>query len=474
MRATLTLLSDSLSPEDYSKNHSQSHVVFQSGAKRLFMEEADGEIVFRSPDKLDQEGLQKAILDICNLAKTEKRVSLVFTFSNIAEHVEMSSKTLARVLGDYLVDGSYTFDTYKKDKDYSGLESITIDLVPEKFMALVEESAVIGGAVVKARDLCNTPANDLGPEQLRDYAAMITELGAGSVVNKTSDPNFPYGEDSDVLGLVIGVSQGSLDDPAFIVLEYRGDDSATDFSVVTIGKGVCFDTGGLSMKSSDGMLGMHHDMGGAAAALASFEAVVRLRLKVNIVAIVPAVENSVSQAATRPGDILTSMSGLTVEVGNTDAEGRLILADALTFAGKYYPGTKLYVDLATLTGAAGVALGSSYSGLFTTNDRLASDFISYADWSCDPLWRLPIGGEFRKLLDSKVADLNNVQSGSSKNGGASIGASFLSEFAHKAGIDDRHVHVDIAPRMKGPDGLSQGAGTRLLISAIQGFVAKAT
>ncbi len=472
MRATLTFLSDPLGLESFTKNHSQSQIIFQSGAKRLFMDDADGEIVFRSPDKLDQAGLQKAILDICNLAKAEKRTNLVFTFSNIAENMVMSDRELARVLGDYLVDGSYTFDTYKKDKDYSGLESITLDLVPEKFMSTLEESAVIGGAVTKAKDLCNTPANDLGPEELRDYASAITELGGGSVVNKTFDPDMPYGDDSDVLGLVIGVSQGSLDDPAFIVLEYRGDDSSEGFSVVAIGKGVTFDTGGLSMKSSDGMLGMHHDMGGAAAVLASFEAVVRLQLKVNIVAIVPAVENSVSQAATRPGDILTSMSGLTVEVGNTDAEGRLILADALSFAGKYYPGAKLYVDLATLTGAVGVALGSSYSGLFTTNDRLAEDFMGYADWSGDPLWRLPIGGEFEKLLDSKVADLNNVQSGASKNGGASIGASFLHVFARRADIADNHVHGDIASRMKGPDGLSQGAGTRLLIAVIQDFVAK--
>jgi len=472
MRATLTLLSDLLNPEDITKDHSS--VVFYHGPKqRLFMYEDDSRIEFWSPDKLDQTGLQKAILDICNLAKFEKRTNLVFTFSNIVEHVQVNPKNLARVLGDYLVDGSYTFDTYKKDKDYAGLESITVEWVPEKFVALMEESAVIGGAVVAARNLCNTPANNLGPQELRNYADELTDLGAGSVVNKTFDPNMPYGDDNGILGLVVGVSQGSTGDPAFIVLEYRGDESTEDISVVAIGKGVCFDTGGLSMKSSDGMLGMHHDMGGGAAALASLEAIIRLKAKVNVVVLVPAVENSVSEFATRPGDIQTSMSGLTVEIGNTDAEGRLILADALTFAGKYYPNTQLYVDFATLTGAAGVALGSSYSGLFTKNEKLAKDFMSHADWSGDPLWHLPIGGEFRTLLDSKVADLNNVQSGTSKNGGASIGASFLSVFAEKAGIDDRHVHVDIAPRMKGPDGLSQGAGTRLLVSVIQGFVAKA-
>lgn len=472
MRATLTLLGDPLNPESITENHSQ--IVFLSGPnQRLFMYGDDYGIEFWSPDKLDQAGLQKAIMDICNLAKTEKRTNLVFTFSNIVEHVEMNPKALARVLGDFLVDGSYTFDTYKKDKDYSGLESITLDMVPEKFMAIMEESAVIGGAVTKAKDLCNTPACDMGPEQLRDYAEELEALGGDSVRNYSFDPENPSGTYREELGLVVGVHQGADGSGAFIVLEYWGNPDSKDIALVYIGKGVCFDTGGLSMKSSEGMLGMHHDMGGGAAVLASLEAIIRLKMKVNVAIIVPAVENAVSQYSTYPGDILTSMSGLTVEVGNTDAEGRLILADALTFAGKHYPEAKLYMDAATLTGAAGIALGSSYSGLFTTNDTLANGLLNTARFSGDPLWRLPIGGEFEKLLDSKVADLNNVQSGASKNGGASIGASFLHRFAREAGIADRHAHVDIAPRMKGKDGLSMGAGTRLFIETALEF-ARAT
>lgn len=468
MRATLTLLSDLLNPENITEDHSS--VGFFSGPnQRLFMYGDDYGIEFWSPNKLDEAGLQKAILDICNLAKFEKRTNLVFTFSNIAEHVQMSQRDLARVLGDYLIGGSYTFDTYKKDKDYPGLESITVNWVPEKFLTSMEESAVIGGAVVKARDLCNTPANNMRPYDLRMFAEGLKELGGESVIDKSFNPFLPYGDDKDILGLVAGVAQGSAEEPVFILLEYWGNPGSKDITLVNIGKGVCFDTGGLSMKSSEGMLGMHHDMGGGAAALASLEAIIRLKMKVNVAVLVPAVENAVSENATRPGDIHTSMSGLTVEIGNTDAEGRLILADALSFAGKYYPNAKLFTDTATLTGAVGVALASSYSGLFTTNDTLAKGLLYTANVSGDPLWRLPMGGEFEELLDSKVADLNNVQSGPSKNGGASIGATFLHRFAREASIADRHAHFDIASRMKGKDGLSQGAGTRLLIEIAQEF-----
>jgi leucyl aminopeptidase len=272
------------------------------------------------------------------------------------------------------------------------------------------------GSVWLARDLVNTPANDLGPEELAGaFESLAGEAGASLEVT-TGDALLRAG-----FPVIHAVGRASARAPRLIDLAW-GDPGAP--RVTLVGKGVCFDTGGLDIKPSSNMLLMKKDMGGAAVVAGLARAITRLGLPVRLRVLVPAVENSIAGAAFRPGDILTTRKGLTVEVGNTDAEGRLILADVLALADAESP--DLLVDLATLTGAARVALGPDLPALFTPDDALADDLQAVGREVFDPLWRLPLHAPYRKLLESPIADLNNV--GSSPFAGAVTAALFLQSF----------------------------------------------
>lgn len=286
-------------------------------------------------------------------------------------------------------------------------------------------SRIVEG-VTLCRDLINTPSNDMGPAQLESAArALARQFNAK--VNVTSGDelahNFP---------LVHAVGSGSAREPRLIDLTWGTE---TDPKVTLIGKGVCFDTGGLDIKPSSGMLNMKKDMGGAATALALAHMIMARVLRVRLRVLIPAVENSISGTSIRPRDVYHSRKGLSVEIGNTDAEGRLILADALALADEERP--DLLIDFATLTGAARVALGSEVSPFFTDDDALAADLMRAADSEADPVWRLPLWRPYDKLLDSKVADISNV--GSSSHGGAITAALFLRRFV----TTPSWLHLDI-------------------------------
>ncbi|BCX17685.1 MAG: leucyl aminopeptidase [Geminicoccaceae bacterium] len=287
---------------------------------------------------------------------------------------------------------------------------------------------VIAGAIGRARDLINTPANELGPAELEAAAAGVAlEVGASfsSVVGEALlEQNWP---------LVHAVGAASPRPPRLIELVW-GEPGAPKLTLV--GKGVCFDTGGLDIKPSASMLLMKKDMAGAALMLGLAEAVARLALPVRLRVLIPAVENAVGGRAFRPGDVLRSRKGLTVEIGNTDAEGRLILADALTEADGERP--DLLIDAATLTGAARVALGPELPALFTPDDGLARDLLEAGERTAEPLWRLPLHAPYRKYLDSRVADINNA--GQKNFAGAITAALFLKEFV----VETRAwAHLDI-------------------------------
>jgi leucyl aminopeptidase len=315
--------------------------------------------------------------------------------------------------------GAYQFSRYRK------AETRKVRLVLPKEIDGEELTSIIDG-VTLCRDLINTPSNDMGPAELEEAATTLAgKHGATLQVTRGGKlaKNFP---------LVAAVGAGSQRAPRLIDLTWG---KAGDPKITLVGKGVCFDTGGLDIKNDAGMLNMKKDMGGAATALALAHMIMARKLKVRLRVIIPAVENSISGTSFRPRDIYTSRKGITVEIGNTDAEGRLVLADALALADEDEPA--LIVDFATLTGAARVALGPDMPAFFTDDDALAAALAGNAAAENDPLWRMPLWRPYETLLDSKVADTNNVSSGG--HGGAITAALFLRKFV----AAKSWLHLDI-------------------------------
>jgi leucyl aminopeptidase len=304
--------------------------------------------------------------------------------------------------------GSYKFTRYRK-AEANGAKLAMPDGIDGADLSR------IAAGVALARDLINTPANDLGPAELEQAARDLGAQHGANVRTIAGDDlltqNFP---------LIHAVGRASPRAPRLIDLTW-GDRAHPKITLV--GKGVCFDTGGLDIKPDSGMLIMKKDMGGAANVLAAAHMVMDAKLKVRLRVLIPAVENAISGDAFRPLDIYRSRKGITVEIGNTDAEGRLVLADALALADEEAP--ELIVDLATLTGAARVALGPELPPLYTHDDKLAADFARHAERERDPLWRMPLWRAYESLLDSKTADINNV---GGPMAGSITAALFLSRF----------------------------------------------
>jgi len=317
--------------------------------------------------------------------------------------------------------GNYRFSRYRK-ADVPNVKLVPPDGVDASDITRMTEAATL------ARDLINTPSNDMGPEELAQAAEELAKrFGADFdciVGDELPRQNFP---------LIHAVGMASPRAARLIDFTW-GDPSHP--KVTLVGKGVCFDTGGLDLKPSSGMLIMKKDMGGAANVLAAAMMVMGAKLKVRLRVLIPAVENAVAGNAFRPLDIFTSRKGLTVEIGNTDAEGRLVLADALALADEETP--DLLVDLGTLTGAARVALGPDLPPFYTNDETLALDIARVAQQENDPLWRLPLWPAYDGWLDSKVADINNAPSGGFA--GSITCALFLQRFVEAA---KSWLHVDI-------------------------------
>ncbi len=268
----------------------------------------------------------------------------------------------------------------------------------------------------------------------------------------------------------MAVGQGTKEPSQLIVMKYQGATKKAAQPLVLVGKGITYDTGGLNVKPSGAMHDMHLDMSGGAAVIGAMQAIAKLKLKLNVVGIVAAAENSVSAEAMRAGDIFTAMNGKTVEVLHTDAEGRLALADALTYSERFKP--KTIVDVATLTGAALVALGQQASAIMTTNDELQRLLVDLGEESGNYVWPLPLWEEYQKPLKSTRADLANIAANFSRFGGTIEGGAFLQNFAPK---DVPWVHLDMAPRMEsiGSDKLAKGATgepVRLLVTLAEAMV----
>nr|MBA2771325.1 leucyl aminopeptidase [Sphingomonas sp.] len=280
------------------------------------------------------------------------------------------------------------------------------------------------------RELVTEPANIIYPQAFVERCRGMADLGLELEVLD--------GEAMRELGMgaLLGVAQGSVRDARMLVLRWNGG-SDGEAPVALVGKGVTFDTGGISIKPAAGMEAMKWDMGGAAAVVGAMTAIARRKAKANVVAVCGLVENMPDGNAQRPGDVVTSMSGQTIEVINTDAEGRLVLADAITYVQRTYR-PKIVVDLATLTGAIVVSLGHEFGGLFTPDDELASQLLAASAASGDQLWRQPLGDAFDKLIDSPIADMKNV---GPREGGSITAAQFIKRFVENG---TRWAHLDIA------------------------------
>ena len=353
---------------------------------------------------------------------------------------------------------AYSFDRYKtkkKDDDEKPRTvnvSVAVSDVAAAKKAFTPDSSIVDG-VILARELVNEPPNVLYPVEFARRASELRKLGVEiEVLDVKAMTKLK-------MGALLGVGQGSVQPSRVVIMRWNGGKKGEQ-PVSFIGKGVTFDTGGISIKGSSGMEDMKGDMGGAACVVGLMHALAARKAKVNVVSAIGIVENMPDGNAQRPGDIVTSMSGQTIEIINTDAEGRLVLADVLWYVAKNYK-PKFMIDLATLTGAIMVALGTEYAGLFSNNDELAQRLHAVGETTGERVWRMPLGPEYDKLIDSQFADVKNA---GVRNGGSITAAQFLQRF-----VDGTPwAHLDIAgtamgaPKNEINHSWGSGYGVRLL------------
>jgi leucyl aminopeptidase len=360
---------------------------------------------------------------------------------------------------------NHVFDVYKKEKKLKQLKNIilSVDLNTEKTLeALLHRVLAVCEGALLARDWVTTPSNDKKPDQF-SRAILASAKKAKLKTAVLDEKALKEGK----FGAILAVGAGSQNKPRLVLLEYAPQGAKR--TIALVGKGVTFDSGGINLKPSGSLEDMKTDMSGAAAVAATLLSLSRLKPKIRVIGVIPIVENMPSGTATRPGDIIKSHDGKTVEIGNTDAEGRLILIDAMSYVQKKYQ-PEIMIDIATLTGACVVALGEKIAGLFTQDEELADMVMQSSRRTGERLWRMPLPDDYKELLKSDTADISNMSS--SRWGGAITAALFLSEFAK----DTRWAHIDIAGPAsikKGHDYCDAGGtgfGVRLFCDLVQRLV----
>jgi leucyl aminopeptidase len=343
---------------------------------------------------------------------------------------KISTDSAAQAMSEGAMLGLYTFRRYmtKKENGLGEIKELTIFGKTKKSMEqAITRGKIIAEAANYARDMVNEPGNYMTPTQMASAARQLAKKYGLKIQVFDKDKMKELG-----MGGLLGVARGSQQPPKFIVLSYKGR-QASEIDLGLVGKGITFDSGGISIKPSESMADMKGDMAGAAAVLATLSAVAQLKPAINVTAFVPTTENLPSGTALKPGDVISAMNGKTIEVLNTDAEGRLILADALSYAVK--SGAKAIVDTATLTGACQIALGKITSGAFTNNQSLLDKVIAAANEAGEPAWQMPMFDEYKEFIKSDVADIKNI---GNRYGGAITAAKFLEEFVDKT----PWVHID--------------------------------
>lgn len=356
----------------------------------------------------------------------------------------------------------YKFERYRKEKDNKKIDNITIlSKTSKRFSNELKWTKAIISSVYFARDFINTPSNDMTPSDLAKAAVSLKQKNLSVKILEKKDA------EKLGMGAYLSVAKGSKEPPKFIVLEYKGSKGKSAEAgnpLALIGKSITFDSGGISLKPSDGMEKMKYDMAGGAAVLGVLKAASVLKLPVNLIGILPATENLPGGSATKPGDIARSITGKTVEIINTDAEGRLILADAIGYAKRFKP--KAIIDIATLTGACSVALGNEAIAMMGNDRKLLDKIKKSADNTYERVWEMPLFDEYKEYIKSDIADIKNT---GGKTGSLVTAAYFLYEFAEKT----PWVHLDIAStawvekdKPYIPKGAS-GIGVRLIMDLIK-------
>lgn len=379
-------------------------------------------------------------------------------------NVGLADDTIVSLAAQNIPLALYSFSSYRKSLKKKSILSSCDLIFPHAIRDIValkkkiQRSLIVAEEINIARDLSNTPGGDMTPSVLADHAKQ-TGKRCGFRVTVLSEKQMK------VLGMggVLGVSRGSSEEAKFIVCEYTHPSARSDKAVVLVGKGVTFDTGGLNIKPEMGMYEMHLDMSGGASVIHTIAVLARIKFPVKLVGLIPAVENMPGSSGYRPGDILRSFNGKTIEVKHTDAEGRIILADALGYAKKFNP--EVIIDIATLAGSTMLALGQRASAVLSPDQKLLDQLIHAGETSGDRVWPLPLWPEFKADIASDFADMANI--GKSRFGGTIIGATFLHEF-----VPNTHwAHIDIASTMTSlpEDHLapgSKGSGVNLLVTFI--------
>jgi leucyl aminopeptidase len=440
-----------------SKNTNES--ILEDNAKTLYL---------KSDEVMTLRKLEKLVRKMVVKAKESKAKVLAFDVAHfVFPGNKISDLEFGEIIGANLVIANYEFTDYKTPpKEGFDLlnEVIILGSMNSEMKQGIEKGKMIGEEVNKTRSLANTPGGDMTPnilaqkakEAVKGLPVKVTVLGEKEMKAKK-------------MHTILSVGQGSTEESKFIIMEYKGG-KTNQKPAVLVGKGVTFDTGGINLKPSNGLGDMHMDMSGGASVIHAIALAAKLKIKKNIIALIPSVENMASGSSYRPGDVIRSMSGKTIEVLNTDAEGRVILADALTYASQYKPA--FVVDVATLTGAAISALGERANAIFSQDDNLISETQKLGERCGEYVWPLPLWEEYEDDIKGKIGDFTNIHKDDKRAGGAIMGAIFLYQFIKEANCP--WLHIDMAPRMTSIEGdyLAKGAtGTpvRLLLKLIEEY-----
>jgi leucyl aminopeptidase len=381
--------------------------------------------------ELDTNKIRGALAEACRYLRGKGVASVTSGVQGVGVN-DIKIEDAVQAITEGVVLGLYTFRRHmsKKENDSGEIKQLTIVGQEKRLLEkAIEKGQILAEAANWTRNLVNEPSNFMTPADMASAARQIAK-NYGLKVEVFEKEKIKEMR----MGGLLGVAKGSQQTPRFIVLTYKGREP-DDIDIALVGKGLTFDSGGISIKPSEHMEDMKGDMAGGAAVMGAITAVARLKPKINVTALVPATENMPSGSAQKPGDVLTILNGKTVEVVNTDAEGRLILADALSYANKL--GAKAIIDAATLTGACVVALGHICSGAFTNNQALLDKVIAASKEVGEPAWQLPMFDEYKEANKSNVADIKNT---GNRYGGAITAAKFLEEFVDKT----PWVHLDIA------------------------------
>lgn len=407
-------------------------------------------------DKFSKNTFKEAIYELGKYIQAKDITGLSFKKSDL----DLDGKDFVLGLIEALKVSSYKFDYYKSEKTENKLENINLESSLSSYEDNVNELIDVLDGQFFARNLINLRSNNLYPETLANYAKdELEDIGVKVSIYEESEIR--------ELGLTafLEVGKGSTNKPRFIVMEYlKGDDSQDP--LVFVGKGITYDTGGYSLKPSNGMKTMNSDMGGSASVIGTMKAIAQNKLDVNVVGLVAACENSLSGSSYKPGDVIKARNGMTIEVDNTDAEGRITLADAVNYgATEYKP--ELIVDLATLTGAVLIALGETYTGAITNNEDAYAKVLDTAKESDEKIWQLPNDDFYKSYNDSDVADI--------KNSGGRLGASITAGQFVGAFVEDYPwVHLDIAGTayLSKAQGLNEKGGTGVHVKTLYNLAKK--